>query len=112
MGTAMDEATFDRVGRDELAYLEEQLGELDPDEVEVSSSDGVLTLTLRDGVRVVINTHRAARQIWMAAVASAWHFDPPAAGDPERGWRTADGQELRTTVRSVIRERIGVEVDL
>jgi hypothetical protein len=48
----------------------------------------------------------------MAAVASAWHFDPPTDVDPERGWRTADGQELRTTLRSVIRQRIGLEVDL
>jgi CyaY protein len=112
MATAMDESTFDQRGRDELAYLEERLGEVDPDDVEISTSDGVLTLTLRDGVRVVINTHRAARQIWMAAVASAWHFDPPDDADPERTWRTPDGQELRSTVRSVIRQRIGLEVDL
>lgn len=112
MATAMDESTFDQRGRDELAYLEERLGDVDPDDVEISTSDGVLTLTLRDGVRVVINTHRAARQIWMAAVASAWHFDPPAEGDPERTWRTPDGQELRSTLRAVIRQRIGLEVDL
>jgi CyaY protein len=112
MATAMDESTFDHVGRHELATIEERLSDVDPDDVEISTSDGVLTLTLRDGVRVVINTHRAARQIWMAAVASAWHFDPPAEGDPERAWRTTDGQELRSTLRSVIRERIGLEVDL
>jgi len=112
MATAMDESTFDRRGRDELTYLEEKLGELDPDDVEISTSDGVLTLTLRDGVRVVINTHRAARQIWMAAVASAWHFDPPSDKDPERRWRTPDGTELRATLQSVIRQRIGLEVDL
>ncbi len=112
MATAMDESTFDRRGRDELSYLEEKLGEVDPDDIEIASSDGVLTLTLRDGVRVVINTHRAARQIWMAAVASAWHFDPPPEGDPERSWRTLDGQELRTTLKSVIRQRLGLEVAL
>jgi len=112
MATAMNESTFDRLGRDELTYIEEKLEGVDPDEVEIATSDGVLTLTLRDGVRVVVNTHRAARQIWMAAVASAWHFDPPTEVDPERGWRTADGQELRSTLRSVIRQRIGLEVDL
>jgi len=112
MATAMDESTFDRRGRDELSYLEEKLGEVDPDDVEINSSDGVLTLTLRDGVRVVINTHRAARQIWMAAVASAWHFDPPTEEDPSAPWRTPDGQELRRTLRDVIRQRIGLEVEL
>jgi CyaY protein len=106
----MDESTFDSQGRQELTYIEERLSDVDPDDVEITTSDGVLTLTLRDGVRVVINTHRAARQIWMAAVASAWHFDPPA--DPGQPWRTADGQELRPTLRAVIHQRIGLEVDL
>ena len=106
----MDESTFDSQGRQELTYIEERLSDVDPDDVEITTSDGVLTLTLRDGVRVVINTHRAARQIWMAAVASAWHFDPPV--DPGQSWRTADGQELRPTLRAVIQQRIGLEVDL
>jgi CyaY protein len=108
----MDEASFDKVGRAELSYIEERLADVDPDDVEISASDGVLTLALRDGVRVVINTHRAARQIWMAAVASAWHFDPPRSDDPSESWRTTAGDELRATIRSVIRERIGLSVDL
>lgn len=106
----MDEALFDRLGRAELDYIEERLADVDPDDVEITSSDGVLTLLLRDGVRMVINTHRAARQIWMAAVASAWHFDPPREG--AEGWRTGAGQELRATVRDVIRDRIGLTLDL
>lgn len=107
-----DEATFDKLGRAELAYIEEGLADVDPDDIEISSSDGVLTLALRDGVRVVINTHRAARQIWMAAVASAWHFDPPRSDDPTGGWKTPAGEELRATVKSVIQERIGLAVPL
>jgi len=107
-----EEPGFDHLGRAELAYIEEHLADVDPDDVEVSTSDGVLTLALRDGVRVVINTHRAARQIWMAAVASAWHFDPPRPDDPNGRWRTAQGQELRAVLRSVIHERLGLSVDL
>lgn len=107
-----DEATFDKLGRAELAYIEEGLADVDPDDIEISSSDGVLTLALRDGVRVVINTHRAARQIWMAAVASAWHFDPPRSDDPTGAWKTPAGEELRATVKSVIQERIGLSVPL
>jgi CyaY protein len=110
MATSMDESTFDQLGRDELSGIEEALTDVDPDDIEVTSSDGVLTLALRDGVKVVINTHRAARQIWMAAVASAWHFDPPA--DPGGTWRTPDGQELRATLEAILRERVGVAVDL
>jgi len=103
----MDEASFDRVARDELRHLEDAFSEVDPDDVEVSTSDGVLRLDLRDGTKIVINSHRAARQIWMAAVASAWHFDPGGDGK----WHTAkSGEELRATVQRVIHERIGLDV--
>jgi CyaY protein len=106
----MDASTFDRIGRGELAHIEAALADVDPDDVEIASSDGMLTLTLRDGTRVVVNTHRAARQIWMAAVASAWHFDPP--GDGSERWRTPGGAELRATLAEVLRERAGVTVAL
>jgi len=103
----MDEAGFDRVARDELHALENAFTDIDPDDVEVSSSDGVLRLDLRDGTRIVINAHRAARQIWMAAVASAWHFDPADDG----AWRAPrTGDELRPTLVRLIKERIGLTV--
>ena len=105
----MDDASFDRVARDELHALENAFAEIDPDDVEVSTSDGVLRLDLRDGTRIVINSHRAARQIWMAAVASAWHFDPSGDGS----WRAAKtGEELRPTLARLLRERIGLSVSL
>ncbi len=104
----MDEATFDEAARAELRHLEDALSDLDPDDVEVSTSDGVLRLDLRDGTRIVINSHRAARQIWMAAISSAWHFDPDGAG-----WRASkSGEELRATVAKLVRERIGLELRL
>jgi CyaY protein len=105
----MDDASFDSVARDELSGLEDALSNVDPDDVEVSSSDGVLRLDLRDGTRIVINSHRAARQIWMAAVASAWHFDP--AGDGR--WLAAKtGEELRPTLARLVHERIGLALTL
>ena len=104
----MDEADFDRIARDELHAIEDAFADIDPDDVEVSTSDGVLRLDLRDGTRIVINSHRAARQIWMAAIASAWHFDP--TGDTWRAPRT--GEELRPTLVRVVRERIGLELPL
>jgi len=105
----MDEAEFDDRARDELRALEDAFTDVDPDDVEVSTSDGVLRLDLRDGTKIVINSHRAARQIWMAAVASAWHFDPAADG----GWRAPKtGEELRPTLAKLVRERIGVAVAL
>ena len=105
----MDDAEFDRIAREELHHLEDALSEVDPDECEVSTSDGVLRLDLRDGTRVVINSHRAARQIWMAAVSTAWHFDPIDAGT----WRASKtGEDLRPTLTRLLADRIGLSVAL
>lgn len=105
----MDASGFDSRAHVELTYLEERLGELDPDQCDVSSSAGVLKLELKDGTRVVINSHRAAGQIWMAAVATAWHFDPL---DDGRWVARRTDEELRATIARVLRERIGLEVAL
>ncbi len=106
----MDDAEFDEFARDELRHLEDALSEVDPDDIEVSTSDGVLRLDLRDGTRIVINSHRAARQIWMAAVSTAWHFDPIA---DQPAWRAAKtNEDLRPTLARLLRERIGLEVKL
>src|ERR1043166_562203 len=105
----MDEADFDRVAGEGLRPLEDAFADVDPDDVEVSTSDGVLRLDLRDGTRIVINSHRAARQIWMAAIASAWHFDPT----PDGTWHAAkSNEELRTTLKRLVRERIGLDLTL
>ena len=105
----MDESEFDRIAREELHALEDAFADVDPDVVEVSTSDGVLRLDLRDGTRVVINSHRAARQIWMAAIATAWHFDPT----PEGAWRSPkSGEELRPTLARLVHERVGLTLAL
>lgn len=102
---SVDDATFDKVSRGELLEIEDALSEVDPDDVEVSTSDGILRLELRDGTRVVINTHRAARQIWMAAVSTAWHFDR----DPDGKWRARrTGEELRQTLAQLVEKRLAV----
>lgn len=105
----MDESAFDRLARGELRSIEDAFTDIDPDQVDVSVSDGVLRLDLRDGTKIVINSHRAARQIWMAAIATAWHFDPTAEGT----WVAAKtGDELRATIVRLVRERAGVDLAL
>jgi iron-sulfur cluster assembly protein CyaY len=104
MDPAKDETAFDQAARDELHALEDALEGADPDDCEIETSDGMLRLDLRDGTKVVINSHRAARQIWMAAIATAWHFDPL----PDGRWVAAKtGDELRATVARLL-GRVGV----
>ncbi len=109
MTGSQSEQSFDHAAREELRHLEDAFADIDPDDVELSTSDGVLRLDLRDGTKIVVNSHRAARQIWLAAIASAWHVDP----SPDGTWRAAKtGEELRATLARIVKERIGVEVRL
>jgi CyaY protein len=105
----MEDAIFDQLARNELRDIEDSFADVDPDDVEVSVSDGVLRLDLRDKTRIVINAHRAAKQIWMAAVSTAWHFD---RGEDGR-WRTGKtDEELRTSLVKIVTDRIGVKLPL
>ena len=106
----MTEAEFDKVAEAELHHLEARLSELDPDEVEVDFSSGVLTLTLADDQVIVINSHRAAGQIWMAAFRTAWHFSPKNEGDA-LAWRT-DKDELRSTLGRILSERLAKTITI
>jgi CyaY protein len=105
----VDESTFEQRAHEEMQYLEDRLSELDPDDVELTVSAGVLRVDLRDGTKIVINSHRAARQIWMAAVATAWHFDPLEDGT---WWATRSNEELRATLSRLLRDHVGVNLSL
>jgi CyaY protein len=106
----MDENLFDQIADRELAELERRLMEVDPDELEVELSMGVLTITFADDSKLVVNSHRAARQIWMAAFRQAWHFSPKEEGDGH-AWRT-EKEELRATLRRLLAQKLGHEVEL
>ncbi|MCU0658176.1 MAG: iron donor protein CyaY [Polyangiaceae bacterium] len=73
----MDEARFDLLADQTLRRI---LGALDALDVEAELELGVLKISFEDGPDYVVNSHRAARQIWMAAERTAWHFDPSEDG--------------------------------
>lgn len=71
---------------------------------------GVLTIAFDEGTRFVVNSHRAARQIWMAANARAWHFD---WDETDGAWRsTKDGAELFGLLEAHLSEKLGRSVSL
>lgn len=103
------ERVFDTLARAELASIEEALAEVDPDDCEVSVSDGILRLSARDGTKIVLNAHRAARQIWLAAVSTAWHFDRTVEG---RWVAHRTNEELHAVLRTLLARHGGVAVAL
>lgn len=58
-----------------LKKVEDWLEDFDPDELDFTPSDGVITLEFGDGTKYVLNRQSAAEQVWYAAGARAWHFN-------------------------------------
>jgi CyaY protein len=102
MPEPIDESTFDDLADGALRALEGVLNDVDGLEADLES--GILSIEFSDGERFVINSHRAARQIWMAARASAWHFDV----DPKtRRWTaTKSGDELWSCLEREISKKL------
>ncbi len=106
----MTEAEYDAHALPELAALVRALDALDEDDLVPELAGDILTIEFSDDVRYVVNSHRAARQIWMAAERSAWHFDwSESAG---RWVAAKTGEELWSALESVLQKKLGAPVSL
>jgi len=102
------DAEFDKLADAMLRRVERAVSVFDPDEVDVEMSGDVLNLTLASGQKIVINRHRAARQIWMAAQRKAWHFDPDGEG---KLWKVGEA-ELVSTLEQVLSSQLSRSIKL
>lgn len=107
---SVDERTFDEAADTILRRLEKSLGDFDPDECDASLAMGVLKIEFRGHSQFVVNSHRAARQVWLAANHQAWHFsyDPNA----ERWVDPKSGDELLSLLGKLVGEKVGTPVQL
>jgi CyaY protein len=96
------DACLERVAR----WLEQ----FDPDELDFTTTDGMVSLQFADGTRFVLNRQSAASQMWFAARARAWHYNWDAA----RGtWvDDRDGHDFYGNLAAVVSEKLGREVAL
>jgi CyaY protein len=104
----MDDKQFEQLAYAELERIEQTLGAVDG--VDLDLADGILTVEFDEGPKVVINSHSAARQIWVAANLAASHFsyDPKTA----RWFDSKTGQELWARLQDILTERLGQPVTL
>lgn len=87
-----------------------RLDAFDPDELEADLSGGVLKIAFPDRRNCIVNRQAAARQIWMAEGATAWHFEFDATG---RQWLDTKGRgELRQILGGVLSRRLGRAIAL
>lgn len=107
---SISEQDYEARALPELRALVDALDALELPELECELASDILTLELPNGDRYVVNSHRAARQIWMAAERNAWHFDWV---DEQRAWvAKKTGDELWGTLSRVLTSKLGRPVQL
>jgi CyaY protein len=104
------EAEYEAVAIPELKALVRALDAIETPDMEAELASDILTIEFSDGARFVVNSHRAARQIWMAAELTAWHFDWVAE---RKAWiASKSGDELWATLESVLSRHLKRELKL
>ena len=79
------------------------MDQVDDDELDMTSGDGIVSLEFEDGTKYVLNRQSAAHQMWFAAGARAWHYDwKDGAWCDDR-----DGHRLDERLAEVITAKLG-----
>ncbi|MFT4710249.1 MAG: CyaY protein [Bacteroidia bacterium] len=100
----MEESLFIELADKALEATAQWLEDFDPDEVDFSTTDGVVTLEFEDGTRYVLNRQRAAGQMWFAAGAKAWHYN---WDDSKSQWvDMRDGHEMFGNMRACVAAKL------
>ncbi len=104
----MDHREFLKLADIALNRLADWLEPFDPDEVDFSTTDGVVSIDFPDGKKFILNRQIGNDQMWFAAGVRAYHYDwNPESSD----WRDdKDGHELFERIAEVVSQRIGREV--
>ncbi len=106
----LSESDYDSLAHPELQRLITSLDAIANDEVEAELASDILTIEFSDGTRYVLNSHRAARQIWLSAERSAWHFDFLPV---KKSWIAAkSGDELWLTLTRLVSQKLGEPIEL
>lgn len=110
---ALTESDYDALAAPELQRLIASLDTLteeSDDSLEAELASDILTIEFSDGTRYVLNSHRAARQIWLSAERSAWHFDYARSS---KAWIAAkSGDELWSTLNRLLSAKLGTAIKL
>ena len=101
----MSEADYEARALPELAALVRSLDALEDEAFEAELASDILTIEFPDGSRYVVSSHRAARQIWMAAERNAWHFDWVGGKNAWIAQKTGD--ELWAALTRVLSTKLG-----
>jgi CyaY protein len=101
----MDKQHYAQLADACLEHVAAWLEAFDPDELDYSTSDGVVSLVFADGTRYVLNRQAAASQMWFAAGARAWHY---RWDESAQAWvDDRDGHRLLDNLAAVVSKKLG-----
>ena len=109
---ALDEATYSALVSKVFKRLLAGLDSQDPDILEADGTGDMVTITAAaSGQKVIVNTQRAVKQLWVAGQGQGIHFDYDAASDT---WRDdkAKGKELYAWVSECVAAISGQKLTL
>jgi CyaY protein len=108
----MGEQGFTRQAGETLDRLEADIERSAEDagiDLEITRQDNVIDIEFEDGSKVVINSHEAAGEIWVAARSGGYHFKPA----PQGRWVDGrSGRELRALLAEQLSAQSGAAVTL
>lgn len=107
----LDQAAYDTTVAQLFKRLTRAIDEADPDVVEADSTGDMVTITApKSGQKVVVNTQRAVRQVWVAGKGVGVHFSLGADGR----WLDDKGKglELLAWVKECVEAASGVALVL
>ncbi|HYL57303.1 MAG TPA: iron donor protein CyaY [Candidatus Acidoferrales bacterium] len=92
-----------------LGKVTKWLEGFDPDEVDYTTGDGVVTIEFSSGAKFILSRQSQMKQMWLAAGARAFHYNWDAASD--RWLDDKDGNELFARLAESISEQLGHPVE-
>ena len=113
----MEERAYQQLADAAFQRIERAFQDVDPDLIDCERAGDVVSFTLKDGKKFVLNTQRPTRQIWLAANARAWHFTWDETLErwiDDKGQQSAEGGplDLFGALRSLVKDASGLDVDL
>ena len=104
----MDESEFIRLAEQTLQQLDRRVEASGIDADCEFKGTGVLEIEFGDGSKIIVNSHAAAREIWVAAKSGGYHF----RGEGGRWVNTRDGTELFAALSVWVSQQAGQSVHL
>jgi iron donor protein CyaY len=101
----MDDNEFRDLSDACLGKVAKWLEDLDPDEVDYTAGDGVVTIEFSGGAKFILSRQSQMKQMWLAAGAHAFHYiwNPTSST-----WLDdKDGHELFQRLAESISEQVG-----